>query len=71
MGALEATLEEAEVKRSFAAGAERVVLAADSSKLDARAVAVGLDWDRVDILVTDLEPTDRRLSPYRGIVQVR
>lgn len=71
VGALEATLEEAEVKRSFAAGAERVVLAADSSKLDARAVAVGLDWDRVDILVTDLEPTDRRLSPYRGIVQVR
>jgi DeoR family fructose operon transcriptional repressor len=64
-GSLEATLEEAEVKRSIAVGAERVVLAVDFSKVGARAMAVGLEWDDVDILVTELDPTDQRLTPYR------
>jgi DeoR family fructose operon transcriptional repressor len=69
-GALEATLEEAEVKRSIATGAEEVVLAVDASKLDARAVAVSLDWDGIDILVTDLDPRDKRLAGYRGLAKV-
>jgi DeoR family fructose operon transcriptional repressor len=69
-GALEATLEEAEVKRSIAAGAHRVVLAIDASKLDGRAVAVGLDWDAVDTLVTDLDPADTRLDPYRRLAAI-
>ena len=68
--ALEATLEEAEVKRSIAAGARTVILAVDASKLGARAVAVGLDWDRVDLLVTDLDPDDERLTPYRDLARI-
>jgi DeoR family fructose operon transcriptional repressor len=69
-GALEATLEEAEVKRSIAAGADEVVLAVDASKLEARAVAVSLDWDGIDILVSDLDPRDKRLAPYRDLARV-
>lgn len=64
-GALETSLEEAEVKRSIAAHAGEVVLAVDSSKLGARAIAVGLEWEEIDVLVTDLDPADGRLDPYR------
>jgi DeoR family fructose operon transcriptional repressor len=71
VGALEMTLEEADVKRSIAAGAEEVVLAVDSSKLGAGAVAVGLEWDRVDTLVTELDPRDKTLAPYRKLAQLR
>lgn len=67
LGALEATLEEAEVKRTIAARAGRVVLAVDASKLDGRAAAVGIEWDRVDLLVTELDPDDDRLAPYRDL----
>ena len=69
-GALEMTLEEAEVKRSIAAGAGEVVLAVDASKLASRAFAVGVDWERIDILVTELAPTDPRLTPYRALAQL-
>lgn len=70
-GALESTLDEAEVKRSMAGGAASVVLAVDSSKLGVRGVAVGVEWARVDLLVTELDPADRRLSPYRELTEVR
>lgn len=69
-GALESTLDEAEVKRSIATGAAQVVLAADASKLDSRAAAVSLSWDSVDVLVTELDPVDRRLDPYRSAVRL-
>jgi DeoR family fructose operon transcriptional repressor len=70
LGATEACIEEAEVKRAMAASATEVVLAVDSSKLDARAVAVGLDWTCIDLLVTELSPRDARLKPYRALVEV-
>lgn len=70
VGGLETTLEEAEVKRTLAAVADRVVLAVDAAKLGTRAVAVGLEWDQVDLLVTELDPTDDRLAPYRDVVAV-
>jgi len=66
-----ATLDEAEVKRSMAAGAEEVVLAVDSTKLGGRAVALGLEWDRVDVMVTELDPSDARLAPYRDLTRLR
>jgi DeoR family fructose operon transcriptional repressor len=69
-GATEATLEEAEVKHSIAAGARQVVLAVDSSKLGARAMAVSLAWEDVDVLVTELDPSDRRVAPYRSLVEL-
>lgn len=70
-GGLEATLEEAEVKRAVAVGADQVVLAADASKLGGRGIAVGLEWDQIDVLVTDLDPGDARLDPYRDLARLR
>lgn len=70
LGGLEAGLDEAEVKRAMAEAAARVVLAVDASKLGRRAVAVAVGWDRVDLLVTDLDPTDERLAPYRDLTTV-
>jgi DeoR family fructose operon transcriptional repressor len=69
-GSLEATVEEAEVKRSIAAGAETVVLAVHASKLDSRSVAVGIDWERIDLLVTDLDPEDSRLAQFGRLARV-
>ena len=69
-GALEATLEEAEVKRSIAANAGRVVLAVDATKLDARAAAVGIAWERIDLLVTELDPRDPRLEPFTQLTEL-
>jgi DeoR family transcriptional regulator, fructose operon transcriptional repressor len=69
-GALEMALEEAEVKRTIAAGAAEIVLAVDSSKLGQRAVAVGVPWDAVDLLVTELRPSDKRLDAYRELTEV-
>ena len=70
-GAYEATLEEAEVKRAVAAGAAQVVLAADASKLGSQAPALGLEWDRIDLLVTELDPLDARLDPFRELTELR
>lgn len=70
LGATEATIEEAEVKRSLASAAGEVVLAVDSSKLGSRAAAVALPWDRIDVLVTELDPTDARLAPYRSLAEI-
>jgi DeoR family fructose operon transcriptional repressor len=65
LGASEESIEEAEVKRSLAAVANTIVLAVDSSKLGQRAVARTLEWERVGMLVTELDPADPRLDPYR------
>jgi DeoR family fructose operon transcriptional repressor len=71
LGATETCIEEAEVKRSLRAAATEVVLAVDSSKLDSRAVAVSLEWESIDVLVTELSPRDARLARYRRLVDVR
>ena len=70
LGPSEATLDEAEVKRQLAAMAGEVILALDSSKLDTRVVATSLEWDRIDRLVTELDPDDQRLEKYRRLVRV-
>lgn len=71
VGPSEPCLEEAEVKRALADVAGEVVLAADASKLGRRADATGLPWDRITVLVTDLDPGDARLDPYRSVVELR
>lgn len=38
--------------------------------LEGRAFAVGLEWERVDIVVTELDPSDRRLDAYREHAQL-
>lgn len=69
-GTLEATLDEAEVKRAIALRAGRVILAVDASKLGGRSAAVGLEWDQIHTLVTDLDADDTRLDPYRDLAHV-
>jgi DeoR family fructose operon transcriptional repressor len=70
VGATEATLDDAEVKRAFAAGAREIVLAVDASKLEQRGVAVALDWNEIDLLVSELDPSDTRLERYRRLTRV-
>jgi DeoR/GlpR family transcriptional regulator of sugar metabolism len=48
----------------------RIVLAVDNSKLGTRAQARVFDFEQVDLLVTDLSPTDTRLDPYRDQVEI-
>jgi DeoR family fructose operon transcriptional repressor len=69
-GSQEPGLPEAEIKRAFAESASDIVLAVDSSKLNTLSLAAALPWDRVTMLVTDLEPGDSRLDPYRDITEV-
>jgi DeoR family fructose operon transcriptional repressor len=64
-GTSETTLEDAEVKLALADVAAEVIVAVDSSKLGQRAVARGLPPERVDLLVTELDPEDSRLDPFR------
>jgi DeoR family fructose operon transcriptional repressor len=65
LGSSESTLEDAAVKLALADSASEVILAVDSSKLDGRAPARAFEIDRIDYLVTELEPDDKRLDPYR------
>lgn len=64
-GTSEATLEDAEVKLALADVAAEVIVAVDSSKLGQRASARAFGPERVTLLVTELDPSDTRLDPYR------
>jgi DeoR family transcriptional regulator, fructose operon transcriptional repressor len=46
-------------------------VAVDSSKLGHRAAARGLEPDRVSLLVTELDPSDAQLDPYRDLWEIR
>lgn len=70
-GTSEVSIEEAEVKRAIAGNATTTVLCVDSSKLDRRSVARALERDRIAVLVTELDPADARLDPFRDAVEVR
>jgi DeoR family fructose operon transcriptional repressor len=65
LGSSEANLEEAEIKLALASSAAEIVLAIDSSKLGHRAPARGFMLDRVDLLVTELDPDAPELASYR------
>jgi DeoR family fructose operon transcriptional repressor len=69
-GTTEATLEEADVKLALADVSTEVIVAVDHTKLGHRGPARCLGLDRIELLVTDLDPTDARLAPYRQHVQV-
>lgn len=71
IGPSESSLDEAEVKRAFVSVAAEMVLAVDSSKLSTRATGVSVAWDRIDVLVTELDPDDTRLDPYRDLAAIR
>lgn len=69
-GSSEAALAESEVKRAFSQTSSRIVLAVDQSKLNTRAQARVFDFEQLDLLVTDLDPSDPRLDPYRHLVEI-
>lgn len=69
-GSSEASLAEAEVKRALAQSSSRIVLAVDHTKLGNRAQARMFRLDELDTLVTDLDPGDARLDPYRTQVEI-
>jgi DeoR/GlpR family transcriptional regulator of sugar metabolism len=69
-GTSEASLAESQVKRAFAARSTRTILCADSSKLDSVAVAATLEFGEIHSLITELDPVDARLDPYREHVAI-
>ena len=69
-GSSEAALAESEVKRAFGSTSNRIVLAIDHSKLGTRAQARVFDFGQIDLLVTDLDPSDQRLDRYRDLVEI-
>ncbi|MCZ7528521.1 MAG: DeoR/GlpR family DNA-binding transcription regulator [Acidimicrobiia bacterium] len=71
LGTSESSLEEADVKLALGEAAAEVVVALDSSKLGHRAPARAFPLDRVDVLVTELDPADPRLDGYRELVTLR
>jgi DeoR family fructose operon transcriptional repressor len=70
IGMSDSTIAEVEVKRAMVATAQKVVLGVDSSKLGTRSVARGLPLSAVDLLVTELDPADARLDPFRELVTI-
>lgn len=69
-GSSEAALAESEVKRAFSQTSNRIVVAVDQSKLNTRAQARVFEFEQIDLLVTDLDPSDGRLDPYRDLVEI-
>lgn len=69
-GSSEVSLAESQVKRAFADRAREIVLLVDSSKLEQQSVALGFAWSEVALLVTELDPADAALDPYRGLVEL-
>lgn len=69
-GTTENTLEEAEVKQALADASREVIVAVDSSKIGQPGAARCIPIDRMDVLVTELEPSDERLTPFRELCHV-
>jgi DeoR family transcriptional regulator, fructose operon transcriptional repressor len=70
IGTMEPTVEEVGMKQSLARAAERVVLALDSTKLGQRSAVRAMTLDQVTVIVTELDPADERLDPYRDRVEL-
>ena len=58
------------MKIALAGSASEVILAVDASKFGHRAPAHSFAWERVDVLVTELAPSDSRLDAYREHVHI-
>jgi DeoR family fructose operon transcriptional repressor len=68
LGTMEPTVEEVEMKQATARASQHVVLAVDSTKLGQRSAVRALNLDQIQTLVTELDPADVRLDPYRDRV---
>ena len=70
LGTMEPTVEEVEMKQATARASQHVVLAVDSTKLSQRSAVRALNLDQIQTVVTELDPADSRLDPYRDRVQL-
>jgi len=70
IGTMEPTVEEVGMKQAMARSSHRVVLALDSSKLVQRSAVRALRLDQIAMIVTELDPGDERLDPYRERVEL-
>ena len=68
LGTMEPTVEEVHMKRAMARASQHLVLAVDSSKLSQRSAVRALSLDQIQTVVTELDPADSRLDPYRDRV---
>jgi len=68
-GTSETTLAQAAMKHAMVRASERTVLALDATKLETRSRVRSLTLDRIDVLVTELAPSDARLDAYRESVK--
>lgn len=71
VGTSEASLAESQVKQAFAGVSRELILCIDSSKLGDRSIALGFALQDVTLMITELDPTDHRLDPYRDLVELR
>ncbi len=69
-GTSEVSIEEAELKKDMAQNASTTVVCIDSSKLQRRSVARALEREDISVIITELDPDDDRLEPYRAIADV-
>ncbi len=70
LGATESTIEGAEMKRALRRRSQSLVVAADSSKLSRGAAVVALELSEIDVLVTELDPSDPALDLFRSHVEL-
>jgi DeoR/GlpR family transcriptional regulator of sugar metabolism len=70
IGTSEPTPPQVDVKRAMVALANHVVVAVDSSKLGTSSPVRALPFEDIDLLVTELNPADSRLDPYRDLVEL-
>jgi len=69
-GTSEFSAEETEVKNLMAQLSDHVVMAVNSAKFETGSAARCLNWDQIDLMVTELDVTDKRLDPYRNLVEL-
>lgn len=70
-GTMEPTMEEAGMKQAMAQASQRVIMATDSTKLSQRSAVRSIALSDIDLLVTELDPSDPRLETYRDLVELR
>lgn len=65
------TMEEVGMEQAIALSSERVILAAEATKVSQRSTVRSISLMHVDLLVTDLNPVEPSLDPSRDIVEPR
>lgn len=70
LGALEGSLDSADIKLAMSGLARETVLLARSSQLGRRGRAPSIPWPRIGVLVTELDPAHPLLEEYRCQVEV-